>query len=63
MLASAKQNGRVGLIVDNGCLFRGGAEKAVRSKVIDKDLIECVISARASMLFQRSYKLRLAVSL
>ena len=43
MLASAKQNGRVGLIVDNGCLFRGGAEKAVRSKVVDKDLVECVI--------------------
>jgi type I restriction enzyme M protein len=43
MLASAKRNGRVGLVVDNGCLFRGGAEKAVRSKVIDKDLVECVI--------------------
>jgi type I restriction enzyme M protein len=43
MLASAKQNGRVGLVVDNGCLFRGGAEKTVRSKVIDKDLVECVI--------------------
>ncbi|MGC8911930.1 MAG: N-6 DNA methylase [Nitrososphaeria archaeon] len=27
MLASAKENGRVGLVVDNGCLFRGGKEK------------------------------------
>lgn len=43
MLASAKQNGRVGLVVDNGCLSRGGAEKTVRSKVIDKDLVDCVI--------------------
>ena len=43
MLASAKQNGRVGLVVDNGCLFRGGAEKTVRSKVVDEDLVECVI--------------------
>jgi len=43
MLASAKQNGRVALVVDNGCLFRGGAEKAVRSKVVDKDLVECII--------------------
>jgi type I restriction enzyme M protein len=43
MLASAKRNGRVGLIVDNGCLFRGGTEKAVRSKVVDKDLVECII--------------------
>ena len=31
------------MIVDNGCLFRGGAEKAVRSKVVDKDLVECVM--------------------
>lgn len=43
MLASAKENGRVGLVVDNGCLFRGGAERAIRSRLIEKDWIECVI--------------------
>ena len=43
MLASAKENGRVGLVVDNGCLFRGGAERSIRSKIIEKDWIECVI--------------------
>ena len=43
MLASAKENGRVGLVVDNGCLFRGGAERAIRSKIIEKGWIECVI--------------------
>jgi type I restriction enzyme M protein len=43
MLASAKENGRVGLVVDNGCLFRGGAERAIRSKIVEKDWVECVI--------------------
>ena len=43
MLASAKENGRVGLVVDNGCLFRGGAEKRTRSKVINGDLVESLI--------------------
>ena len=43
MLASAKENGRIGIVIDNGCLFRGGKEKVIRSKVIDRDLIECVI--------------------
>jgi type I restriction enzyme M protein len=43
MLASARENGRVGLVVDNGCLFRGGKEKEVRSKIVGKDWIECVI--------------------
>jgi type I restriction enzyme M protein len=43
MLASAKESGRVGLVVDNGCLFRGGAERSIRSKIIEKDWIECAI--------------------
>ena len=43
MLASANEDGRIGLIVDNGCLFRGGKERAVRRKIIEKDWIECVI--------------------
>lgn len=44
MLASAKEEtGRVGIVIDNGCLFRGGKEKAVRQKIIEQDLLECVI--------------------
>jgi len=44
MLASAKkENGRVGVVIDNGCLFRGGKEKLIRSKVIEDDLLDCVM--------------------
>ncbi|MEM4140538.1 MAG: class I SAM-dependent DNA methyltransferase [Nitrososphaeria archaeon] len=44
MLASAKPDtGRVGVVIDNGCLFRGGKEKAVRSAILERDLVECVI--------------------
>jgi len=43
MLASAKEQGRVAVVVDNGCLFRGGQEKVARSKIVGKDWIECVI--------------------
>jgi type I restriction enzyme M protein len=46
MLTSAKDDsGRVGVVIDNGCLFRGGKEKAIRSAVLSEknDLIECVI--------------------
>ncbi|MBI4980198.1 SAM-dependent DNA methyltransferase [Candidatus Woesearchaeota archaeon] len=47
MLASSKE--KVGIVIDNGCLFRGGKERAVRMKVIDGDanlqgdLIEAII--------------------
>lgn len=44
MLASAKDgNGRVGVVIDNGCLFRGGKEKAIRQKILEADLLECVV--------------------
>lgn len=44
MLASAKEDtGRVGVVIDNGCLFRGAKEKAIRSRMLTEDLIEAVI--------------------
>ena len=46
MLASADdKDGRVGVVIDNGCLFRGGKEKVIRTAIIspDADKIEAVI--------------------
>lgn len=46
MIASADdRSGRVGVIIDNGCLFRGGKEQVIRSQMLDekRDLVECVI--------------------
>jgi len=44
MIASAKNDsGRVGVVIDNGALFRGGKEKKIREGILKKDLIECVI--------------------
>jgi type I restriction enzyme M protein len=44
MLASADDKmGRVGVVIDNGCLFRGGKEKAIRTGVLNADLLEAVI--------------------
>jgi len=44
MLAMAKgEGGRVGVVIDNGCLFRGGREGDIRRKIIESDLVECVI--------------------
>lgn len=44
MVSSAKDDtGRVGVVIDNGCLFRGGKEKAIRTGIINADLIEAII--------------------
>lgn len=51
MLASADESGRVGLVVDNGCLFRGGAEKLIRSKLIDSDIVDCIVLLPAKLFY------------
>jgi type I restriction enzyme M protein len=45
MLTSANnKKGRVGIVIDNGCLFRGGREKVIRTNIIKKeDLLEACI--------------------
>jgi len=44
MLYSVKEkNGRVGIVIDNGCLFRGKTEKNIRTGIIKDDLLEAVI--------------------
>lgn len=42
-VTSQKENGRVGVIMDNGLLFRGSKEKSIRQKMIEADLIETVL--------------------
>src|SRR4029077_8522772 len=37
-------NGRLGIVLDQGALFRGGAEGEIRRKVLEKDLVECIVS-------------------
>ncbi len=43
MLASAKDDGKVAIVIDNGALFRGGRERAIRKAVLEEDLLEAVI--------------------
>jgi Type I restriction-modification system methyltransferase subunit len=44
MLALAKdKGGRIGVVIDNGCLSRGGREGEIRRKIIEADLVECVL--------------------
>lgn len=44
MLASLKPKGRMGIVLDQGALFRGGAEGEIRKKVLEDDFIECVVA-------------------
>ena len=43
MLASTEDDGKVAVVLDNGALFRSGKEKAIRKKVLEDDVLDCVI--------------------
>jgi type I restriction enzyme M protein len=44
MLASLKPTGRMGIVLDQGVLFRGGTEGEIRKKIVEDDLVECVVA-------------------
>ena len=44
MISSLKLEGRMGIVLDQGALFRGGAEGKIRKNILEKDLVECVIA-------------------
>jgi type I restriction enzyme M protein len=44
-------DGRVGIIVPHGVLFRGGSEGLIRQKLIEENLLEAVIGLPANLFF------------
>ncbi|MCK9212140.1 MAG: SAM-dependent methyltransferase [Ignavibacteriaceae bacterium] len=41
--SSTEDKGRLGIVMDNGALFRGGKERVIREKFVKQSAIECVI--------------------
>lgn len=54
MIASANENGRIGIIIDNGCLVRSGKEKKIRTAISKDDLIESIILLPEKLLHNTS---------
>ncbi len=51
MLAVCKDRGMVCTVMPHGVLFRGGAEKAIRSKFLKEDLIEAIIGLPPNLFY------------
>jgi type I restriction enzyme M protein len=54
MYASLKRGGRMGIVMDNGVLFRGSSEGKIRKQFIEKDLIEAVIGLPGNLFYNTS---------
>jgi len=46
-----EQNGRVGVIVPHGVLFRGGAEGKIRKQFIDENILDTVVGLPSNLFF------------
>jgi len=51
MVKSMNENGRAGIVLPHGVLFRGGAEGRIREQLIKNDLIETVIALPAKLFY------------
>lgn len=51
MLAVCKEGGMVATVMPHGVLFRGGAEKEIRRKFLEQDLIEAVIGLPQNLFY------------
>jgi len=51
MLASLNENGRMGVVLPHGVLFRGASEGRIRTQIIDNNLLDVVIGLPANLFF------------
>jgi len=51
MIKSMNKNGRAGIVLPHGVLFRGGAEGRIREQIIKNDLIEAVIALPSKLFY------------
>lgn len=51
MIESMNENGKVGVIVPHGVLFRGGAEGKIRRQLIEENLLDAVIGLPANLFY------------
>ena len=66
MINSMNPEGRMGVVVPMGVLFRSGSEQPIRKRIIEEDLIDCIVglgpnlfygaSIPAAILFMRKKK-------
>ena len=54
MIASLNENGRMGVVLPHGVLFRGASEGKIRKQLIDENLLDAVIGLPSNLFFGTS---------
>ena len=51
MIASMKKNGRMAVVLPQGVLFRMASEGKIRKKILEEDIVECVIGLAPNLFY------------
>ncbi len=51
MVAVLKEDGKMGIVLPHGTLFRGGTEGAIRQKLLEKDIVEGIIGLPSALFY------------
>lgn len=51
MIATLKSDGKMGVVVPHGVLFRGASEKEIRKGILERDLLEAVIGLPPALFY------------
>jgi type I restriction enzyme M protein len=51
IIKSMNQNGRAGIVLPHGVLFRGGAEGRIREQILKNDILETIIALPAKLFY------------
>ena len=51
MIASLNAEGKLGVVVPHGVLFRGSSEKEIRKGILEDDLLEAVIGLPSALFY------------
>jgi type I restriction enzyme M protein len=51
IIKSLNENGRAGIVIPHGVLFRSGAEGRIREQIVKNDLVECIIGLAPNLFF------------
>ena len=54
MLASLNSNGKMGVVLPHGVLFRGGSEGKIRKQLVDENLLDTIIGLPSNLFFGTS---------
>ena len=61
MIASLNAEGKMGVVVPHGVLFRGGSEKKIRKGILEDDLLEAVIGLPSALFYGASIPVTLLI--